>query len=290
MTVDIQINPSHDPRPIRQLPIPGTVWRIRPSLSKMTSMPSSNAIRPKGSPVRTAGAAAWVESYLISSIGQKIIVAFTGLLLVGFLIGHLIGNLKMFSGAESLNRYAAFLKHDIGALLWIARGGLLGVFVAHIFIAIRLKMRTSAARPIEYARLQNAQATAASKSMIRTGLVIAAFTLFHLAHYTFGIAHNVQTSYGTVNYMDLKDVHGQHDVYRMVIAGFTTWWISVFYLIAQFALFVHLSHGIPSSLSTFGLVNRRFAVATKLLGFAVAGSILAGNVAIVVAVWTGIIK
>lgn len=255
-------------------------------------MSTSAAIHPKGERklAPDAAATAWVDSYLGSSVGQKILTAITGLSLALFVLFHMIGNLKMFSGPESINKYAAFLKHDLGLLIWIARAGLLGAFAVHFIVAIRLKLKAAAARPVGYLHQRSAQATASSKTMIWTGLVILAFTLFHLAHYTFGIAHSVETANGTVNYMDLKDAKGQHDVYRMVIAGFSTSWISALYLVAQVLLFVHLSHGIQSALTTLGLVGKRFAKAAKLLGVSIAGFILLGNVAIVVAVWTEYIK
>jgi succinate dehydrogenase / fumarate reductase cytochrome b subunit len=230
-----------------------------------------------------AGAMNWVETYLRSTVGRKILVALTGLGLATFVVFHMIGNLKMFSGPESINHYASFLKHDLGALIWIARGGLLAIFAVHLFLTIRLKMRSAMARPVGYSYVQTAQATAASKSMIWTGIVIGAFVVYHLAHFTFGLTHEADG----VNYLELRDSEGRHDVYRMVIAGFSAWHISLLYIVAQVLLFVHLSHGIQSALITLGLVGRRFGKAAKMLGLAVAGTILLGNLAIVLAVWTG---
>ena len=107
----------------------------------------------------------------------------------------------------------------------------------------------------------------------------------------FGLVHGAESSDGRiVNYGELIDAKGHHDVYTMVIAGFTTWWISALYLVAQALLFVHLSHGIPSSLRTLGLLGRRFEPAAQALGIAVAGAILLGNFAIVLAVWTKVLQ
>ena len=254
---------------------------------------STTAINPKGARTYAAGAGplAWNQAYLGSSVGQKILVAITGASLVGFLFFHMLGNLKMFSGRESINAYAHFLKHDLGAIIWIARGGLLALFVTHLFLAIRLKLRAKAARPIGYAMHRTAQANPASTSMIWTGIVILTFAVFHLAHYTFSLIHPVELADGTMGtYFDLRDAKGQHDVYAMVIAGFSTWWISAIYLVCQVLLFVHLSHGIPSSLRTLGLTGRRFEPAAKALGYAVAGVILLGNFAIVLAVWSEFLK
>ena len=253
---------------------------------------STAAINPKGVRQYAAGTgpSAWNTAYLGSSVGQKILVALTGAGLVTFLVFHMIGNLKMFGGRDSINAYASFLKHDIGAFIWIARGGLLAIFVTHLFLAIRLHLRAKAARPVGYQMMRTAQARTASRSMLLTGLVILAFTAFHLAHYTFGLAHGAEVNGTTINYMDLRDAEGRHDVYAMVIAGFTTWWISALYLVAQVLLYLHLSHGIASSLRTLGLVGRRFERAAWILGNAVAAVIVLGNIAIVVAVWSGYLK
>jgi succinate dehydrogenase / fumarate reductase cytochrome b subunit len=248
----------------------------------------SAAINPKGAHVYTpaTGPAVWAKTYLSSSVGQKILVALTGLGLVGFLIGHMIGNLKVFSGPESLNKYADFLKHDIGALLWIARAGLLAMFFIHLTVTLKLQSQAKAARPVAYASRRTAQASTASKTMLWTGLVVGAFTIFHLAHYTFLVVH---PDYANLKYTLLngKEVH---DVYKMVIAGFSTPWISGLYIVAQVLLFVHLSHGIASALRTLGLVGKRFEPAAKALAYATAGTILAGNLAIVVAILAGWLK
>ena len=250
----------------------------------------STVIRPKGDRVygRDSTARAWSFAYLTSSIGNKAIVAVTGLSLTFFVLAHMVGNAKMFSGRDSINAYAYFLKHDLGILIWVARASLLGIFVAHIAITITLKWRAKQARPIGYAYQRVAQATLSSRTMLLTGLTIAAFTLFHLAHYSFGWVAEAKLADGSVvNYMDLRDVKGHHDVYNMVIAGFRTWWISALYIVAQLILFVHMSHGVQSSLQTLGLVGRRFTPTAKAFGYLLAATIVAGNLLIVAAVWGG---
>ncbi len=260
-------------------------------------MSTTSAINPKGPRVYLPGTTpgAWTRTYLGSTVGHKVVVALTGLGLVGFVLFHMIGNLKVLPGGpasrEAINGYAYFLKHDLGAILWIARGGLLAIFVLHVALTLRLKAKTAAARPIGYARYQTAQATLASRTMLSTGVVILAFVLFHLAHYTFGWVHGVTLPDGTwVNYLDLKDDKGRHDVYAMMVAGFTTPWISVLYLVSQVVIAVHLSHGVRSSLQTLGLVGRRFSLAARWLGYATALVVLVGNCAIVLAVWLGYVR
>ncbi len=251
---------------------------------------STAAINPKGPRTENAGgsAKAWAETYLGSSVGSKILIALTGAGLVTFVVFHLIGNLKLFQGREAINHYADFLKHDLGVLIWIARAGLLTIFVLHLTLAIRLKQKALAARPIGYIHQRSAQASPAATTMIWTGVVIGAFVLFHLAHYTFAWAHDAVGPDGRlVNYLELKDAKGRHDVYAMMISGFSTWWIAVLYLLAQVLLFVHLSHGISSVVQTLGLLNRRFTPAVKAFGVCLAGAIFLGNAAIVIGVWRG---
>lgn len=256
----------------------------------------STAINPKGARVYATPSAplAWVETYLLSSVGHKIVTALTGLGLAGFVVFHMIGNLKLLPGGpasrDSLNGYADFLKHDLGALIWMARGGLLSLFLLHITMTLRLKAKTAAARPMPYAVQKTAQASFASQTMLSTGLVIGVFTVFHIAHYTFAWVHDVQRPDGTwTNYLNLKDDKGRHDVYAMVVAGFSTSWIAVLYLASQLVIGVHLSHGVKSALQTLGLVGRRFSLVAQWLAYAVAVTVVAGNVMIVGAVWSGLV-
>jgi succinate dehydrogenase / fumarate reductase cytochrome b subunit len=269
---------------------------------------------PEGRPER--GAVPFVWALLDSSVGAKITVALTGLGLVTFALFHMIGNLKVFQGPAAINGYAYFLKHDLGMLIWVARAGLLGIFVLHLTLAIRLKLRSAAARPIGYAHPGHVQATVASRTMLWSGVVVGLFVLFHLAHFTFGWVHGAEVPDPKTgqkvftNYLDLKGTPvydaetGQwgwrnftspadakdplkHDVYSMVVVGFTTPWLAVLYLVAQTVLFLHLWHGVQSSFQTLGLKNSRFAPAVRLLGRTVAAVIFIGNVGIVVGVWAG---
>jgi succinate dehydrogenase / fumarate reductase cytochrome b subunit len=290
---------------------------------------STAAINPKGPRVYPAGntPSAWAKTYLASTVGQKILVGLTGLLLVGFLVFHMIGNLKVlpgfepptaeatrhaqakaaekypddptaqtkyvaehapaFDSQEHLNKYAAFLKHDLGALIWIARGGLLVLFVTHLIIALRLRAKAGEARPVGYTVKRTARASVAAKTMLWTGVVILLFTVFHLAHYTFGWVHEATVNGQAQNYMSLHDADGRHDVYSMTVAGFTEPWVCVIYILSQALLLVHLSHGIQSGLQTLGLVGRRFTPAAKWLGWGIATAIFLGNMTIVMGVWLG---
>ncbi|MGL6096955.1 MAG: succinate dehydrogenase cytochrome b subunit, partial [Fimbriiglobus sp.] len=211
-----------------------------------------------------------------------------GTALTGFVVFHMIGNLKLFYGQESINEYAYFLKHGLGPILWIARGALIAPFVLHVVLAVRLHLRSSSARPTGYVYQRPAQASLASRTMLWTGAVVGMFVLFHLAHFTLGWVTEVVKPDGTrTNYLKLTDAEGRHDVYSMIVHGFRTWWLALLYLAAQAVLAVHLSHGVQSVLQTLGLKNGRFASAWTAFGFAVAGTVFLGNAAIVVAVWIG---
>jgi succinate dehydrogenase cytochrome b subunit len=239
----------------------------------------------------------WLKPFVTSTVGMKVTTAITGIFLTGFVIVHLIGNLKVLpalGGQEAINSYAKFLK-DLGPVLWIARGGLLAVFVLHIYLALTLAMRASAARPVPYQHPATIQASTSSVTMHWTGLFILAFILFHLAHYTFGwvgttealdpaAGHKVQA-----NYLSLVDANGRHDVYSMMVAGFRNPVVAGVYVIAMGFLYLHLSHGIGSAFQTLGLNTPRMQPFVSGLSRSLAFLIAAGNIWIVIAVQAGLV-
>lgn len=193
-----------------------------------------------------------------SSIGRKLIVALTGLVLVGFLAGHLAGNLLVFAGREHFNDYAQQL-HELfhGVGVWIARAGLLAALVLHIAATISLTRENRAARPA-YAHPATIQTSKSAKGMIWTGLTILAFVIYHLMHFTL----HVGNSYGS--YVDpehLVEERGEArmDAWKMVIDGFSVWYVVLFYLIAMTMLCSHLSHGVASMFQTLGLRSKKSA-------------------------------
>jgi succinate dehydrogenase / fumarate reductase cytochrome b subunit len=254
-----------------------------------------------------------LRAFLDASVGAKLTVGATGAALVLFTVFHLIGNLKALPGGEAsrdaINAYAAFLKHDLGLLIWFARIGLLVLFVLHVVLAVRLKLRSVAARPVPYAFKRTAQATVSSRTMIWSGAVVGLFVAFHLAHYTFGVVKpavfagpvlaadaaapnglKVVPAGTPIPYPDLRDPDGRHDVYNMMVAGFTNPAVAVFYLVTQVVLFLHLRHGIPSTFQTLGVKNAGTRGPIDILGLLVALFILVGNGLIVVAVWSGYVE
>ncbi|MHC4938270.1 MAG: succinate dehydrogenase cytochrome b subunit [Planctomycetota bacterium] len=181
-----------------------------------------------------------------SSIGAKSVMAVTGLLLFLFLIGHLAGNLLIFKGSDAINSYAQGLQ-NLGPGLWIVRLGLLAVFVAHIWTAIKLTAENKEARPVRYQKEDTLKATWASRYMMLTGMVVLAFVVYHLLHFTF---HQFGPR-GTPTEV-LADGTKRVDVYTMVIKGFRDPMISITYLIAHALLLSHLLHGIQSLGQTLG--------------------------------------
>jgi succinate dehydrogenase / fumarate reductase cytochrome b subunit len=256
-------------------------------------MSSASPVRhPKGplDPEPGRGAAPFAWAFLDSSVGAKVTVALTGLGLVAFTVVHMIGNLKVFQGQQAINHYAYFLKHDLGILIWVARAGLLAIFVLHVVLAVRLKLRSAQARPVGYAHYNTARATAASRTMVWSGVAVGLFILFHLAHFTFCWVTTTEVNGKAVSYLQLTDPKEPlyQDVYSMVVRGFTTPWLALLYIVAQLVLFLHLTHGVQSSFQTLGLKNNRFRRAVWWLGFAVALVIVAGNIGIVAGVWAGL--
>jgi succinate dehydrogenase / fumarate reductase cytochrome b subunit len=184
-----------------------------------------------------------------ASVGKKVLMAVTGVMAFGFVVGHMVGNLQVFIGQDQINDYAVKLQ-SLGALLWVIRAVLLTVFVIHIWMGIKLKLENWAARPVGYQNARSVQTSLASKTMIWTGLTILAFVIYHLLHFT------VQAI--NPEYKDLHDAMGRHDVYSMIIMGFSYWGVSAFYLVAVGLLSYHLSHGVASMFQSLGLNNPKW--------------------------------
>ena len=208
-----------------------------------------------------------------SSVGSKYVMAVTGLLLIGFVLAHMAGNLLIFAGREALNAYAHALEEK-PPLLWTARVVLLAVFVLHIVLGIRLTCDNMRARPIRYVCEDTVEANWASRHMLLTGLVLLAFVVYHLLHFTFGSVHP-------------DFVEG--DVYHNVVAGFEVWPVSAFYIAAMIALGFHLYHGTWSMLQTLGLSHPRYNGIRNGLAGVLAVIIVIGNISIPVAVLAGLI-
>jgi succinate dehydrogenase / fumarate reductase, cytochrome b subunit len=221
-------------------------------------------------------AMSWFRRTLDSSIGGKLIVAVTGLGLVGFILAHLTGNLLIFAGREALAEYAEGLR-KFPALLWGMRAGLIAMAVVHIGFTIKLNRANKVARPVGYAKKSYKRATFVSRSMVLSGLTLLVYAIYHLLHFTF---RTTNAEIGSL---------GAYDVYDMLIIGFSSPLISLFYIVAMILLGMHLSHGISSLFQTIGINNHKYNRVIRSLG-PIAGALLAlGYISIPVAVMTGFV-
>ncbi|HEX7545882.1 MAG TPA: succinate dehydrogenase cytochrome b subunit [Gemmatimonadaceae bacterium] len=192
-----------------------------------------------------------------SSVGKKIVMGTTGLILVGFVVLHMAGNLQFFAGSERFDAYSNLLQVDLIELTWIMRVTLLAAVVLHIVAAYQLTMRSRAARPEDYARRDPQVSTYASRTMRWGGVYLLLFIPYHLLHFTTGTLHPAF-------------IRGQ--AYGNVVVGFQTAWVSLFYLGAMAILSLHLYHGAWAAFRTLGFarpsndpLHRRLAMAVAVI-------------------------
>lgn len=222
-----------------------------------------------------------LQRALASTGGTKFLVGVTGAFLTIFVLGHMLGNLQIFLGPEAMNGYAAGLKAMPGPL-WAARLGLLAALLIHVVGNVRLNARNKAARPTAYANQQPIVSSFASRTMLISGLILLAFIIYHLAHFTLGLTDPANA--------ELVDPLGRHDAYSMVVLGFQQPLAAGAYLIAMALLFLHLAHGVASLFQTAGL--RRFDLRLSLdaAGRLFAIVVVLGNITIVLACLLGVIE
>jgi len=217
-------------------------------------------------------------------VGKKVVMAVTGLVLVGFVVAHMLGNLKIFLGAEAIDSYAKFLREmgepllPYGTLLWVARIILLTSVLLHIVAALELTRMNWTARPQGYQTKQSIATTYASRTMRASGVILALFVVYHLLHLTAGA---VGFQPGEFHHLA---------VYKNVVAGFSVWYVSLFYILAMAALCLHLDHGFWSMFQTVGLSNARITPALRALSRAVALLVFAGFISVPVAVLAGWVR
>jgi succinate dehydrogenase / fumarate reductase cytochrome b subunit len=214
-------------------------------------------------------------------VGKKVVMAVTGVILVAFVIGHMVGNIKIFVGDETFNAYAAFLRTvgepllPYSALLWVARSVLFLSAVLHVVAAVELSLMSRSARLHNYETTKSKAATIASLSMRWSGVLLAVFIVYHLLHLTIGL-------------VGFKAEQFSHDdVYNNVVIGFSVWPISAFYILSMAALCLHLDHGVWSMLQTMGLNDARTSKVFRMLSRGVAILVFAGFISVPVAVLAG---
>jgi succinate dehydrogenase / fumarate reductase cytochrome b subunit len=222
-----------------------------------------------------------VVAFWHTMVGKKVVMAGTGVVLVLFVIAHMLGNLKIYSGPDEINAYSKFLREvgmpelAYGQLLWVVRITLLACVALHITAAVQLSRMSWAARPLAYNVKRNVETTFAARMMRWGGALLVAFVVFHLLHLTAGAV-----GFRTGQFKDLA-------VYQNVVAAFTVWPIALFYVVAMGALCLHLYHGIWSMLQTLGWNTARNQNVLKILSRVIAIVVFLGFSSVPVSVFAG---
>jgi succinate dehydrogenase cytochrome b subunit len=209
-----------------------------------------------------------------ATIGKKVVMAVTGVILFGFVVGHLVGNLQIFLGREKIDAYGEFL-HSKPSLLWAARSVLLLTVVFHITASIQLAHLKSEARPVGYVKKASVGSTYASRTMMWSGPIILAFVIYHLLHFTLGTVH--------------PSFH-EGRVYDNMVSGFQQIPVSIAYIVAMVLLGMHLRHGVWSMFQSIGVAHPRYTRMIKIFATVVTIFIVFGNISIPVAVMAGIVR
>ena len=221
-----------------------------------------------------------VVRFYEAPIGKKVIMALTGVILFGYVVAHLLGNLQIFGDPDQINKYAAFLHNPANAgLLWVARSALLVAVIMHIVASVQLWKLKSEARPVAYVKKDDAAATYASRTMMWSGPIVAAFVIFHVLHLTVGAV------------LPLQEIGpNEPNVRANVIAGFSNPAVSAFYILAIILLCMHLYHGLWSMFQSLGFSHPRYTPRLKKGAAIFAILIAIGNCSIPVAVMAGLVK
>jgi succinate dehydrogenase / fumarate reductase cytochrome b subunit len=215
-------------------------------------------------------------AFLSSTIGRKVVMAVTGLLLVGFLFVHMLGNLLLYQGPEAINAYGHFLREFLhGWGIWIARVVLLGAALLHIGSAVSLAREELAARPVRYRQWKPKQSTYASRTMRWSGVIVLSFIVYHLLHFTTGAVHP-----------DFVD----GEVYHNVVVGFSAWPVAAFYVLSMVLLGLHLRHGVWSLFQSLGVSHPRYLAAAQAGATVFSTIIVLGNVSFPLSVLFGLVR
>ena len=217
-----------------------------------------------------------VRNFWRSQVGKKVVMAVTGLIGVGFVIGHMVGNLQVFQGPEKINAYAHFLHHTMGELLWPIRAVLLAAVVLHVVAAVQLTRQRQAARPWAYVKKEPQISTFASRTIRWGGALLLAFIVFHILHFT------LRWSVVAPGYSDT-------DVYGNIVRGFSNPLVTGFYVLSMGALALHLFHGAWSSMKTLGLSRPRPRPTSRSVATLVAAVVALGFAVVPLAVAVGLV-
>jgi succinate dehydrogenase / fumarate reductase cytochrome b subunit len=217
-----------------------------------------------------------VRRFYGSMVGKKVVMAATGLIGIGFVILHSLGNLLVFRGPEAINSYSHFLK-STGELLWTLRALLLLAVILHVIAAIQLTRQSRAARPIGYTKRESQVATISSRTMRWGGALLLVFIVVHILHFTTG---NIRPA----------GVFSREDVYANVVTSFRIWWVTLFYVVAMLALGLHLFHGAWSSVRSIGVSQPSPHPLHRRVSLLIAVFVWAAFTAIPVAVFSGFVR
>jgi len=224
-----------------------------------------------------------IANLFMSSVGKKFLMAVTGCVLFLFVLGHMVGNLQIFLGPEAINRYGHLLQSNV-ELLWPVRIAMLTMLGLHIWSAIRLSLENKAARPEAYGQYQPVGSTLASRTMLLGGSFIFVFVIFHLLHYTVQVRYLNGTGQDFTAFMDSEH---RHDIFKMVVVGFSNPLVSGFYILGIGLLCLHLSHGATSMFQSLGLTNTAYRLWLDRGARAIAILIFLGYTSIPVAILCG---
>ena len=209
-----------------------------------------------------------------STIGKKVVMAVTGIVLVGYILAHVTANLLIFVGPSAIDSYAVKLR-TMALLLWGVRLLLLASVILHVVAAAQLAVRARAARPTPYHRFDPQASSPASRTMRWGGLALLLFLVYHILHFTTGQAHP--------DFIHLAPYHN-------VTTAFRVWWVAAIYFLAMFALAMHLYHGTWSMFQTLGIEHARVNAARRRLATIIAVLVPLGFVSVPIAVLLGVIR
>lgn len=208
-----------------------------------------------------------------TTVGKKILMAVTGIILVLYVLAHMMGNLQIYIGAKQIDAYARLL-HSTPPLLWGARAVLIFCVLVHIVAAVQLWLRNRASRPVKYRVFRPPEVDIAARTMVWSGPILLAFIIYHILHLTTGDAHP--------QYEELAPFHN-------VVTGFSVWWAAGIYIVANLLLAFHLYHGVWSLFQTLGWDHPRWGYLRRILAAVVAVVVGAANISIPLAVLAGVL-
>ncbi len=208
-----------------------------------------------------------------STLGKKVLMALTGIILVLYVVGHMIGNLQIYMGPDQINAYAEFL-HSRPGPLWAARLVLLFCVMVHIVAAVQLWLRNRASRPVKYRVFRPPEVDYAARTMVWSGPILALFIVYHVMHFTTGQVHQ--------SYVHL-------DPYHNVTQAFSLWWVAAIYIVANLLLAFHLYHGVWSLFQSMGWDHPRWGEWRRGLAMSIAVVVGTANVSIPLAVLAGVV-